>query len=161
MRCIVFLMNIDILALKSAPGTEFPFIFEADAERLEQTDSDVEMLSPLKIRMKAVYRDGILYINGSMQATIRLACSRCLEVFQAPFNWEFSEEIPVGTNKFLNLIQLFREIFLTSLPLKPLCSDDCRGLCAICGADLNRQQCDCPREETDPRLEVLKQLLRQ
>jgi uncharacterized protein len=44
------------------------------------------------------------------------------------------------------------------LPMKPLCRDDCRGLCPVCGIDRNRHSCRCTREWEDPRLAALKQL---
>ena len=53
-----------------------------------------------------------------------------------------------------------REAIIVSLPLKPLCSEECKGLCPICGIDLNRSQCGCVQERTDPRWDQLKGLLK-
>ena len=50
------------------------------------------------------------------------------------------------------------DIFL-SLPSKNLCRDDCKGLCQICGQNLNNGECSCDKRQTDPRLEILKQLI--
>ena len=55
---------------------------------------------------------------------------------------------------------LVREAVLLSLPLKPLCSEGCPGLCPICGVDLNKSHCECKRENTDPRWDQLKSLLK-
>jgi len=54
---------------------------------------------------------------------------------------------------------LVRETIILALPLKPLCSEDCKGLCPVCGTDLNKSQCNCIKKETDPRWEKLKGLL--
>ena len=51
-----------------------------------------------------------------------------------------------------------REQFYLSLPMKPLCSDACQGLCPDCGTNLNRVTCDCKRDLDDPRLAALKAL---
>jgi uncharacterized protein len=61
-------------------------------------------------------------------------------------------------NDEIDLGQLMREQFYLSIPMKPLCGDDCRGLCPICGTNLNRGACECKREWEDPRLAVLKTL---
>ena len=68
------------------------------------------------------------------------------------FNYGFSavDEIDLG--------HLMREQFYLALPMKPLCGDDCRGLCPVCGTNLNRGRCQCKREWEDPRLAVLKTL---
>ncbi len=54
--------------------------------------------------------------------------------------------------------EIAREQALISLPMKPLCREDCRGLCPVCGKDLNAGDCACVRERVDPRLEILKSL---
>ena len=53
------------------------------------------------------------------------------------------------SSSFFEIGDLVREAVILALPLKPLCSGDCKGLCPVCGADLNRSQCDCVREKTD------------
>jgi uncharacterized protein len=51
-----------------------------------------------------------------------------------------------------------QEQFYLSLPMKPLCSEDCQGLCPVCGTNLNRDTCDCRRDWDDPRFAALKNL---
>jgi uncharacterized protein len=58
----------------------------------------------------------------------------------------------------IDLGQLMREQFYLSLPMKPLCRVDCKGLCPSCGTNLNRGSCDCKREWEDPRFAALKNL---
>ena len=59
----------------------------------------------------------------------------------------------------LDVIELLREQFQLALPMKPLCSEACRGLCPVCGTNLNKGQCDCTPRWEDPRLAALKGLL--
>ena len=61
-------------------------------------------------------------------------------------------------NDEIDLGQLMREQFYLALPMKPLCRDDCNGLCPKCGTNLNPRPCDCKREWEDPRLAALKAL---
>src|SRR5690606_17342567 len=56
----------------------------------------------------------------------------------------------------IELDGLVREILLLALPMKPVCREDCRGLCRICGTNLNEGACDCRGDDVDPRLAALK-----
>ena len=108
-----------------------------------------------------------------------MPCSRCLEPFTFPVDADFDlryqphsantgegereiEEDDLTTafyeNDEIDLGQLMREQFYLSLPMKPLCSDDCHGLCVVCGTNLNRGTCDCKPGWEDPRLAALKAL---
>jgi uncharacterized protein len=61
-------------------------------------------------------------------------------------------------NETIDLGQLMREQLYLSLPMKPLCHEDCRGLCPQCGTNVNRGSCSCQHEWEEPRLAVLKTL---
>jgi len=55
---------------------------------------------------------------------------------------------------------IIRDQILLNIPMKPLCSEDCKGLCTICGTDLNYSECGCIVQEIDPRMAILQSLLR-
>src|SRR5215470_15002927 len=99
---------------------------------------------------------------GRVRTELELACSRCLEPYRWPIDAAFDlryvpksenagegekaiEEDDVSTafyeNDTIDLGQLMREQFYLSLPMKPLCRDECQGLCAVCGTNLNRGTC--------------------
>ena len=61
----------------------------------------------------------------------------------------------------IDLSELMREQFYLALPMKPLCREDCKGLCPQCGTNLNTGTCDCAPAWDDPRLAPLKQLKRE
>jgi uncharacterized protein len=61
-------------------------------------------------------------------------------------------------NDEIDLEHLMREQFYLVLPMKPLCTDDCKGLCVMCGTNLNRGTCDCKRDFDDPRFDALRAL---
>ena len=119
------------------------------------------------------------HLAGTVQTTLELHCSRCLEPFTWPVDAAFDlryqphalntgegereiEEDDLSTafyeNDEIDLGQLMREQFYLSLPMKPLCSDACHGLCPQCGANLNRGTCDCKPDWEDPRFAALKNL---
>jgi uncharacterized protein len=109
-----------------------------------------------------------------------LECGRCLDEIEVPVDARFelryvpqveSEaeaereivEDDLTTSFYregmLDVIDMLREQFQLALPMKPLCAELCRGLCAECGANLNRTTCGCEPKWIDPRLAPLKALL--
>jgi uncharacterized protein len=118
-------------------------------------------------------------IAGTVKTTLELPCSRCLEPFTWPVDAAFDlryqphalntgegereiEEDDLSTafydNDEIDLEQLMREQFYLSLPMKPLCSDACHGLCPQCGTNLNRGTCECKADLEDPRFAALKEI---
>jgi uncharacterized protein len=61
--------------------------------------------------------------------------------------------------KELDITDDIRDTLLLALPMKMLCTEDCRGLCAGCGANLNEEPCRCAASGADPRWEALRKLL--
>lgn len=117
---------------------------------------------------------------GRVGTTIQMLCSRCLEPFQTPVDETFDvlflphrenagdsereiEDDDLATafyrDQVIDLGQLMQEQFYLAVPMKPLCREDCRGLCPDCGTNLNSGSCGCARTWTDPRLEGLRTLL--
>ena len=116
---------------------------------------------------------------GTVKSVLELPCSRCLEPYRltvdAPFDIRYLpstaaatepereiEEEDLETSYYrddqIDLNELLREQFYLALPMKPLCRDDCRGLCAQCGTNLNTGTCDCAPAWEDPRLAPLRNL---
>ena len=114
--------------------------------------------------------DGLL-VQGAVESQLRVACVRCLESFDLPVTLELEEtfrlpgsgpkpDLPdaVTSNGWLDLAPLLRELGWLEIPLKPICSAECAGLCPQCGANLNQQSCDCSRKNSDPRWDGLRRL---
>jgi len=112
-----------------------------------------------------------LLAQVKMHATAKTECVRCLSDFEQDLNIDFTElyafslnavtdsELLVPENAQINLRPLVREYMLLDMPINPLCSADCKGLCPICGQNLNESTCYHDDETVDPRLSVLKSLL--
>jgi uncharacterized protein len=64
------------------------------------------------------------------------------------------------SSAFFEIDDLVREAVILSVPAKPLCSENCKGLCPVCGTDLNRSTCSCAKKDIDPRWDQLKGLLK-
>ena len=148
-------------------------------ETFASDHDDMKVVAPVALAFD-IFKDKAQFrLVGRVQTVLELPCGRCLESFTWPVDATFDlryqphadnagdgereiEEDDLATafyeDQTIDLGQLTREQFYLSLPLKPLCREDCRGLCPVCGTNLNRDSCDCKREWEDPRLAVLKTL---
>jgi len=112
-----------------------------------------------------------LLVQVKMHATLHTECVRCLTEFEQALAIDFTElyafsrksttdsDLILPENAHINLAPLVREYMLLDIPIKPLCTPDCKGLCPTCGENLNEIQCGHQPETIDPRLAVLKSLL--
>ena len=116
----------------------------------------------------------------ALSTEVELTCSRCLSLFHHTLALNFEEEylptvdvisgapltLPEESDAFsidehhiLDLTEGIRQYTLLATPLKPLCREDCAGLCPNCGHNLNRGPCACPAQGIDPRWSELNDLL--
>ena len=112
-----------------------------------------------------------LLLQGEFGAAADLECVRCLETFSHPLNWSFSDlysfdkrnitdsGLLVPEDAQINLEPLLREYALLEFPISPVCKPDCKGLCPICGENLNQTDCGHRPEPASP-FTALKDLLK-
>ena len=151
--------------------------FTLDPSQLKMEEADLTLVSPISFRAGVIKVEREVVLKGQISTTLELACSRCLEVFSCPSTFSFTlayhpwkenedemelEEQDLDTCYYMddqiNLLPAVLEHVILSVPLKPLCSSDCRGLCQRCGQNLNSGLCTCQPPETDERLLILKKL---
>ncbi len=111
--------------------------------------------------------DGLL-ATGSVEGSWEAPCRRCLKPARGALHVDFQELFEANPTEgesyrlghdSINLEPLASEALTLNLPLAPLCTEDCRGLCPTCGADLNLGECACPPADADLRwaaLDVLR-----
>jgi uncharacterized protein len=170
-------MNLDLTQFRQ-PETDV--VRRYDPEEFEGRTSQFRVIAPVDLRFK-VYKDKDRYrLVGKVQAVLELTCSRCLEPFQQLVDSSFdirylpqSENTGVDEGEVeeddlsdafyrdeqVDLRQLMEEQFYLALPMKPLHSEACKGLCPSCGANLNETTCNCQVRWEDPRLAGLKALM--
>jgi len=142
-------------------------------------DEEFTVVAPIALAFD-IFKDKQQYrLVGRVQTMLELPCGRCLEPFTTPVDQAFDlryhphtlntgegerelEEDDLTTAFYehdeIDLGHLMREQFYLSLPMKPLCREDCRGLCVVCGTNLNRDTCSCKPAWEDPRLDALRNL---
>jgi uncharacterized protein len=160
----------------AAPGQNGAATEESDADTTDYTV------------LGDVHFDGTLrkdeprfMLSGRLQARLQVTCGRCLEPFTLPVDTQVDltyvphpeqaaeDEVELSqddlTTAFyrdqtLDLADMVREQFYLALPMRPLCREDCKGLCPQCGTNLNQGTCACDVRWEDPRLESLRTLLK-
>lgn len=165
-----------LLDLSQLRGQRERFEWTFEPALFDPRDEEFTVRDPVALAVE-VFKDGRRYrLVGRVQTTLLLTCSRCLEPYpaavDAPFDLRYVPFVEnTGEGEFeiqeddlstayyrddvIDLGELMREQFYLALPMKPLCAPTCRGLCTVCGTNLNVAVCGCRYEWTDPRLAVL------
>lgn len=128
--------------------------------------------TPVKVTARAKNRVGVVTLDCTYDFTLKVTCDRCLVPFELPvshtanhtvvraLNGEDDETFLVTQDGFVELDELATNDILPELPTRFLCSEDCRGLCPVCGANRNQTDCGCSTAAPDPRLAALRDLLK-
>lgn len=166
-------MRINVAQLLKAP---------VGATRHYDIDDEVDLTDNGDIRkvrgeVTLLHTDRGILADGVFNTDIELDCSRCLTTYKCPLNLHIQEEffptidIVTGTSVGLpedqsggftidkhneiNLAEAVRQYAIMALPMKPLCREDCAGICPTCGCNLNEKRCSCSQERIDPRWQQL------
>ncbi len=147
---------------------------------LDQLDEDFDVVEPFQGTARFLWTNEHILVLVEGDTAVSMRCARCLEPFIRPVHVSIEEAfIPtvdmatglpihqdesdtavlIDEHHILDLSEILRQAILLALPLTPLCRPDCKGLCPICGANLNHETCTCTTEEIDPRWAKLQFLL--
>ncbi len=164
-------MRLKLQSIIHNPGATLPFDFSMD---LSEVDFYGEHPVTQPVHVSGVVRNtaDVLSLTGEASAELSLVCDRCMKHFQrvksVPLQFVLAQElvdeeegeIVLLDGDELDVEELAYTAYVLDLDTKNLCSDDCKGLCSGCGADLNTEACRC-QKEIDPRWAALSQLLEQ
>ena len=142
---------------------------------LDITGIDVDgvypFTTPVKVTARAVNRASLVTLELTVMYGYSRPCDRCGELCEQTVEKSFThklaqELVDAGNDDYIETPDFTVELdeivisdILLNLPQKNLCRSDCKGLCQICGQNLNHGECQCDKRSVDPRLEILKQLM--
>lgn len=151
-------------------------------EAFDATAEDFRVVAPVVLGADARKDKEKVRLIGRVTSELEVSCSRCLESYRIPVDSTFDllfmplveQQAPGGEddrqlrdedtttsvyeNDTIDLGQVVREQFYLALPMKPLCREDCQGLCPVCGINRNTETCSCESEWVDPRMDALRRL---
>ena len=162
-------MLLDVKPILRDPAKRLTFQFEMDLSDLEFSGRH-PVSRPVTVEGQAYSSADVLQLELTARSTLDAVCDRCGKEFlqdkEVPYSCMLAEELQDEDNDEIVLLEegkvdlsdLARTAFVLGMDTKTLCSEDCKGLCPRCGADLNLGPCSC-KKEADPRLAVLAKLL--
>ncbi len=176
-------MSKYFVELKDLAHEKLSFRASFEPGVVEFGSESVQQVGPLDWSATAERAGDEIRIAGSLNTTVELACSRCLEPARVAINKPFDlffrqrdeemfdedEEIELDeretrtaffTGTQLGITDILREQILLALPMKALCTVDCKGLCPHCGTNLNAGSCNCPKEQFSPHMDTLLEIKR-
>ena len=151
--------------------TEVPV--EMNSFRSAGVNCPVSTADPLSVRIEHI-RDRILVIRGKGRMVFQIPCDRCLEPVETALLLDFEKKVDLSVSDGeqpeeydesnfidgyeLDTERLLRNEVLIGWPTKVLCKEDCKGICNVCGQNLNQGTCDCEDTGLDPRMSVIREL---
>jgi uncharacterized protein len=132
---------------------------EDPAGILDVEDHEWSFREPVHYSLDASLLKDALLVTGRLWTAGTVRCSRCARGFQHSLEIrEFVSHTPIGHGDIVDLTPEIRETILLEIPQKPLCRDDCKGLCPVCGTDRNKHACNCVQPSTELRWAGLSKL---
>ncbi|HOO25211.1 MAG TPA: DUF177 domain-containing protein [Clostridiales bacterium] len=162
-------MLIDLEHIFNNEGAEKSFEYELDFSQTDLADY-LPFTQPVQIKGKVKNSAGVVSISATVYGKTLTECDRCASditgsmsvpvehILVTRLSGDDDTGLILVEDAKLDLDSLAREDILLAMPTKVLCADDCKGLCAGCGVNLNYEECRCEKP-IDPRLDVLRQLL--
>lgn len=171
-------MIVDLREFERFPVTT---ILEAQPGEIEPFSDVVSKVDWVQVRLQIQKTTEEYFCHGEVRAGVHLDCARCARVFATEIGGETdfiirssSLSLPTedrgvpddedyvlyrGNDLRADVTDQVRQTLVLAVEMKPLCQEECRGLCPTCGTNLNEAACDCHRSEPDPRWDGLKDLL--
>ena len=145
-------MKINLKQLFSIVGESRDIAYTISTDEL----SDIRgrsFASPVEVKGRIYNRAGVVYLEYSVDMTLLITCDRCLKELERAYHYDFdhivvpsansdNDEYIVADGESIELNEIAVTDLLLQLPTKNLCKDDCKGLCMICGCDLNESTCN-------------------
>lgn len=110
--------------------------------------------APIKLNGRLFNRAGVVYLEYSVDFSLKTFCDRCLKETEKVYHYDFehivvpsvskdNDEYIVAEGESIEMNEIAVTDLLLQLPTKYLCDENCKGLCMVCGCDLNESECDC------------------
>ena len=171
-------MQIHLSEILSKEGKTVSKQIELEKESFEFSGETYKITKcePIELTISNTGNQELL-ISVKTGLTVAIPCGRCLKDVMTEFCLDFSREVDMKTSSEEKLEQLDENNYIAGYqldvdaliademvlqwPLKILCKEDCKGICTVCGKNLNKQECECDRTVLDPRMAAFLDIFEQ
>lgn len=171
-------MLINLTELFTLEGKEKTYTPDIEMTVYHGPNGDYKVAAEKPVTLRIINLGGKkLVVEGKAELTLVIPCDRCLEPVPIDLDFDIIRTIDLGESEEereedfdeqpyvsgynLDVDQLVCDELILNLPMKVLCSEDCKGICNRCGTNLNRETCDCDIRPTDPRMAVIQDIFKQ
>ena len=165
-------MILDISDVISCENKEITKEVQIEFDSFVSRLGEFPIIEKAPIELRIANRDGSkLLITGTVDFAASIPCSRCLEEVPTRIHFDIEKEFRLENSVIhdeemeeidyligfdLDIDRLIYGEILVNWPMKVLCSDDCKGICKVCGMNLNKGNCNCQKTELDPRMAAIQ-----
>ena len=165
-------MELNLLSILNCDGKRLPI--DVSMELNQSENDDFRILGEVTLKGEIVNVGGSLELSANGCAKLERVCDRCTETYHTELSFPVEERMKKtdaaesGTEdpdifliegSSIDLAELTYIGLCLNIPVKSLCREECKGLCSRCGQNLNQGSCSCDDRPTDPRFDLLDQLL--
>jgi uncharacterized protein len=131
--------------INEIPANGLELTERANASDWDIETSGIKFEAPLDISARVIKEGDEVYVTVTVSGNIIQECSRCLNKFTVPLSGRYEFVYSAREKNVVDLTEDIRQEIMLNYPLKPLCKSDCKGLCPVCGKNLNEGECGCDR----------------
>ena len=149
-------MILQLREIFQIEGTHLPVSYEITPEELSEVRG-YTFAAPVAVSGEFYNRAGIVTLKYTVSCTLDVVCDRCLTELKRDYSYDFSHTVVpslqsegdiydtylVAQHDSIDMNETAISDLLLMLPTKMLCREDCKGLCDICGCNLNERTCNC------------------
>lgn len=175
-REMEYCVELNVAAELKLAGKPAKRHFEEKLEPIDFGGHMLEFTMPVCVDISYVFDGEGFNVSGVLSSALLMNCTKCNKEFEQSFSVDFSERFIKASDEeaeelecypfngeVLNLDRMVLDLIVLNAPLYGLCKPDCKGLCPVCGCDLNTMQCSCSSSVKNANfasLEELAQLLK-
>lgn len=114
---------------------------EVNLSSSDLNTGDIIFSQPIKVEVFAQRNRNEITVKARLVGSTKMRCARCLEYYESKIDKNIIKYYEVSKTKSIDLWQELREDLILDFPMKLLCNVDCKGLCSVCGENLNKSSC--------------------
>ena len=167
-------MNIDISMVTKSINREMTQEAEISLDVFHSVSGDFPIIrkAPVIFHIRNE-ENAAVFIQVAVDLEVLIPCARCLEDVKTPIHFDIDKKLRIEEEMLvdddmeepdyligfeLDVDKLVYAEILVNWPMRVLCKDDCKGICKVCGMNLNKGACSCQRTELDPRMAAIQDI---